>query len=158
MLKALVFDWGNTIMRDFNLPGPMSEWEKVAWVPGAKAALEDLSKRYCCIIATSANHSDTNEMKLALDRVGAVQYFHQFYSQKELGFKKPDIRFFEEVIKNSGFAANEIAMIGDLYEKDIIGAKAAGLTTVLLNESGIKGPFPLADYEINEMNLLLTLF
>jgi putative hydrolase of the HAD superfamily len=158
MIKTLIFDWGDTIMRDFDEPGPMSEWEKVAWIPGVEESLETLSKKYVCIIATSAGHSDTAEMKKALARVGADRYFHQFYSRKELGYAKPDPRFFEAVLKKSAALPNETVMVGNLYEKDIIGAKQAGLTTVFFNEHNLKGNFPDADYIINNMNQLLELF
>ncbi len=47
-------------------------------------------------------------------------------------------------------------MVGNLYEKDIIGAKAAGMTTVWFNEHDIQGDFPLADHIINDMRQLLT--
>lgn len=156
-VRAIVFDWGDTIMRDFDLPGPMSVWEKVAWIDGAEEALKTLSSRYTCIIATSADHSDTAEMKTALARVGADNYFHKFYSQKELGYKKPDVRFFEAVLSNSGFKPEETLMVGNLYDKDIVGAKQAGMTTVFLNENGIAGHYPMADFIINDMVALIEL-
>lgn len=157
-IKAIVFDWGDTIMRDFALPGPMSQWDKVAWVDGAEAALKALSPKYTCIIATSAHHSDTAEMKAALARVGADKYFHHFYSQKELGYKKPDVRFFQAVLKLSGFKPDESLMVGNLYEKDITGAKQAGMTTVFFNNNGQQGDFEAADYQIIHMALLNELF
>lgn len=158
MIKLLVFDWGDTIMRDFDLPGPMSVWPQVAWIEGAETALRTLSSAYICAIATSADHSDVVEMKKALRRVGADQYFHLFYSQKELGYKKPDVRFFTSVLSLSGFAPSESAMIGNLYDKDIIGAKTAGMTTCWFNENNIEGYFPLADHIINHMEHLLHIF
>jgi len=157
-IRALVFDWGDTIMRDFDLPGPMSQWQMVAWVDGAETALKVLSPKYTCIIATSANHSDSAEMKAALARVGADVYFHQFYSQKELGYKKPDVRFFQAVLRLAGFAPKESLMVGNLYEKDITGAKQAGMATVFFNEKGLKGEFEAADYQINHMASLVELF
>jgi putative hydrolase of the HAD superfamily len=158
MIKLLVFDWGDTIMRDFGLPGPMSAWPHVAWIEGAETALRTLSRKYTCAIATSADHSDVDEMKAALCRVGAERYFHLFYSQKELGYKKPDVRFFTSVLSLSGFFAAESAMIGNLYDKDIIGAKTAGMTTCWFNENGIQDNYPLADHMISHMEQLLTIF
>ncbi|MBS4061183.1 MAG: HAD family hydrolase [Bacteroidetes bacterium] len=157
MIKALVFDWGDTIMKDFSFPGPMSGWAQVAWIDGAEEALMQLNKKYICIIATSADHSDTEEMKKALSRVGADRYFHYFFSQKELGYKKPDVRFFIEVMRQAGFESSACAMIGNLYEKDIIGAKQAGMRTIFFNENGLEGAFPLADHQINRMEQLLDL-
>lgn len=156
-IKAFVFDWGDTVMRDFFLPGPMSTWDRVEWVPGAEMALDYLSHRYTCIIATGAAHSDVSEMKKALARVGADQYFSRFYSRFEIGFNKPDVRFFEAVLRLSGLQPEETVMVGNLYEKDIIGAKQAGMTTVWFNENNLQGDFPLADYIIGDMALLTKL-
>jgi len=158
MIKALIFDWGDTIMRDFDESGPMSIWEKVAWIPGAEESLQKLYQKYVCIIATSASHSDTAEMKKALQRVDADQYFQHFYSKVELGFSKPDPRFFERVIELSNFRAEDAVMIGNLYDKDISGAKKAGLKTVFFNESGLTGDFPDADIIINRMQDLTQYF
>ncbi len=154
-ITTLIFDWGDTIMRDYNLPGPMAEWEKVDWIPGAEKALKVLSKKYRCIIATSANHSGTEEMIAALRRVGADKYFHHFFSSKELGYKKPDPKFFRSIVEKLNLTPGECVMIGNFYEKDITGAKQAGMQTVLFNENKISGPFVEADVIILKMESLL---
>lgn len=136
----------------------MHTWEKVAWIPGAQQALEKLSKKYCCIIATSADHSDTRDMKQALALVGADRYFDFFYSQIELGVKKPDPVFFIRSAALSGFKPEECVMVGNLYEKDIVGAKQAGLATILFNEFSEEGPFPLADFVVARLNELNAIF
>ena len=156
-ISTLIFDWGDTIMRDYNLPGPMAEWDKVDWIPGAEEVLKVLSEKYKCIIATSADHSGTDEMIAALKLVGADKYFHHFFSSQQLGFKKPDPRFFSSITKNLSVVAAECVMIGNFYEKDIIGAKQAGMQTVLFNENNIDGPFPDADVMTTEMQILLEI-
>jgi putative hydrolase of the HAD superfamily len=134
-INALIFDWGDTIMRDYELPGPMSCWEKVDWIPGAEKALKILSEKYTCIIATNAAHSGTDEMIAALRRVGANKYFQHFFSSQELGFKKPDPGFFSSIAKKLSLVPAECVMIGNMYEKDIVGAKQAGMQTVWFNEN-----------------------
>lgn len=79
MIQVLVFDWGNTIMCDFDLKGPMWTWEKNEWISGAQEALEVLSKKYCCVVATSADQSNTDDMRKALARVDAEKYFRFFF-------------------------------------------------------------------------------
>jgi putative hydrolase of the HAD superfamily len=150
-IKLLIFDWGDTIMVDFDLPGPMSEWERVDWVTGAEEALRELSKSYRCVIATSAPHSNSLEMVKALARVGAEQYFGEFYSANDMGVRKPDPLFFETILAREGFKPTEAVSIGNIYEKDILGAKEAGLFTVLLNTTDDSGPFPSADVVITSM-------
>lgn len=157
--STLIFDWGDTIMRDFGLPGPMSSWEKVDWIPGVEKALKILSEKYTCIIATSADHSGTEEMIAALKLVGADKYFHHFFSSQELGFKKPDPRFFNSIANQLSLDPAKCVMIGNFYEKDIIGAKQAGMNTVWFNEiennDGFnRENFPEADHVIFTMEAL----
>lgn len=150
-LTTLIFDWGDTIMRDFDQPGPMCDWENVEWIPGAENALKTLSAKYYCVIATSADHSGADEMIAALKRVGAERYFKHFFSSMDLGYKKPDPRFFSAIVLKLGLQPLNCAMIGNLYEKDIVGAKAAGLTTIFFNENFLPGDFPKADFMIHNM-------
>ena len=154
MIKALIFDWGNTIMCDFGFDGPMSRWEKVAWIDGAEISLKNLNPKFICVIATGANHSGTNEMIDALKRVGAEKYFHHFFSAKDLGHKKPSPLFFQAVAENIGIETSECVMIGDSYEKDIIGAKMVGMKTVLLAKNNETEKFIDADCIINSMREL----
>lgn len=135
-IKVLIFDWGNTVMRDFALPGPMSDWPEVAWIPALEDALKDLSTRFICVIATSAEHSDAEEMLKALERVGADKYFSHFFSAKELGASKPNPEFFKIITEKLGISAENCLAIGDKYKKDIVAAKAAGLKAVLFDEDG----------------------
>lgn len=151
MVKALIFDWGDTVMRDYAFEGPMYAWDKVDWIPGAEELLKRVQEKFICIIATSADHSGKDDMIKALKRVEADNCFQQFYSQKELGFKKPDPRFFEAVINKAGLLPDECVMIGNMYEKDIVGAKSAGLKTIFFNENELSGDFPLADAIVNQM-------
>lgn len=154
-VKVLIFDWGDTIMRDFNLPGPMSGWEKVAYIPEVEQALQALSEKYTLAIATSADHSGTEEMIAALKRVGADRYFDRFFASKDLGYKKPDPEFFAAITKKMGVSPEHCFMIGNLYEKDIVGAKAAGLRTILFDEQKQNRSFPDADEVIHHMSDLL---
>lgn len=153
MIKALIFDWGDTIMRDFpGLPGPMAEWEKVEWVPGAQQALDVLAGRYICAIATAAAASDTDMMRKALRRIDAEKYFRFFFSSKDLGLEKKDKEFFLRIANSMGIVTGQCVHIGNHYEKDIVTARQAGMFTAFFNENSLKGSFPNADVVIEKMN------
>ncbi|HNZ43060.1 MAG TPA: HAD family hydrolase [Bacteroidales bacterium] len=157
-IKALIFDWGDTIMRDFpEKPGPMHTWDKVEWIPGAENLLKTVSKNFIMVIATNAGASDTVAMIKALRRVGADKYFSHFYSSKELGYDKPDVRFFTVIAEHIGITPEHCLMTGNLYEKDIVGAKASGMKTVLFNEKKSEGDFSQADAVIHSMEELISL-
>jgi putative hydrolase of the HAD superfamily len=153
MAKILLFDWGNTIMVDFKLPGPMFTWERVAWVKGAEDALKALAGYTCCI-ATNAGESDSEDVKKGLARVGADTYFTFIFSSWDIGFEKPDPRFFRFIIEKLRTDPANCIMIGDNYEKDIIAAKTAGMKTILFNPSDRREHFPHADSVIQGMDQL----
>jgi putative hydrolase of the HAD superfamily len=153
MNKILLFDWGNTIMVDFDLPGPMYTWEKVAWVKGAENAMKTIYGNGCCI-ATNAGESNSDAVRKALARIGADIYFTYIFTSWDFGFEKPDIRFFQFIIRKFNGAPTDFIMIGDNYKKDIEGAKSSGMNAILFNPENQEGPFPLADWVITDMNQL----
>jgi FMN phosphatase YigB (HAD superfamily) len=157
MTKTLLFDWGNTIMVDFVLPGPMCSWNKVALVDGAENALQILSEKYDCHLATNAGASTTKEVRLALKRVDVDKFFSNIFLADEIGFDKPDIRFFNTIIDSLGLPPDSLVMIGDNYFKDCVGAKKAGMKTVFLNKNRMSGSFPMADAVIQNFDDLIKI-
>lgn len=155
-MKAIVFDWGDTVMRNFpDKQGPMYTWDTVLWVPGMKNVLESLKNNYILVIATNAGESDTDAMKRALRRIDAEKYFRYFFSSKDLGVEKPDKRFFLRIAENIDVEPEDMMMVGNSYEKDIIGASIAGMKTVYFNEKKRFGDFIHADFIIYSMEELL---
>jgi putative hydrolase of the HAD superfamily len=157
MIKALIFDWGDTVMRDYpKLKGPMFEWEHVELIPDVTDALEQLKHYYICCIASNAGASTTRLMCWALKRVHAVKYFLFYFTSKDLGYEKPDKRFFLKISERIRIKPEECIMIGNDYSKDIEGAKAAGLKTIFFNEKSQKGKYPHADKVIKSMTELIA--
>lgn len=156
-VSTLIFDWGDTLMRDFDLPGPMSQWPAVEYIEGVEEVLQFLYPKYTCVVATSAAHSDTTEMIAALKRVGADRYFHHFFSSREIGYYKPDPQFFSTIVKKLDLAPEKCVMIGNLYAKDIVGAKKAGLQTILFDEQKQALDFADADMVIHKISDLIPI-
>jgi putative hydrolase of the HAD superfamily len=157
MIKALIFDWGNTVMRDFpEKPGPMAHWDHVEYIPHIEECLKKLSKKNTMCIASNAGFSDAALMTEALKRVGAEKYFHYFFTSKDLGAEKPDKLFFNSIIEKINVAPEQCIMIGDNYAKDISGAKAVGMKTIFFNEKLTVSDFSDADEIIISMKELVT--
>jgi len=157
MIKALIFDWGDTLMRDFpELDTPMFTWENVELIPFVKEVLQYLSGNYLLVVATNAGQSDTQAMIKALKRVDIDKFFSYFFSSKDLGYTKPDPDFFKSISVQIKCDVNECVMIGNLYSKDIIGAKDAGMRTILFNENKSDDNFEKADKVIYSMKDLLN--
>jgi hypothetical protein len=73
MIKALVFDWGDTLMRDYpEYSGSMAFWPKVELMPYVDEALKAVGNMYTCYAASNAGASDLVLMGKAFERVGIM--------------------------------------------------------------------------------------
>lgn len=154
-IKAIIFDWGDTLMRDSTqYQGSMAFWEKVEAIPGVVTALEAIHKHYICCVASNAGDSDQELMGVALNRVGLRSYFQHLFTSRELGFTKPDLNFFKQILSHLNLQPEECMMIGNDYEKDIIPAKAVGMRTILFNEEPSDSENTKADATIYSMEQL----
>ena len=88
-----------------------------------------------------------------------IQFFDELYISEEVGFEKPDVRFFEtiftkETIKN----LDEVLMIGDSLTSDIRGANRVGIDSIWLNNNfdGVINDNPT--YEVTELKEIINLF
>lgn len=159
MIKHLIIDWGNTLMRDFpEKEGSMCDWEYIELIDAVAETLNYLSKKYTLTVATNAGISDTSMMKKALQRGGIEQFFTNFFSSKDLGYAKPDPRFFSSVCKLSGYEFSETAMIGNDYRKDIQGAAINNIKTVFFNHENYEGEITDAEIIITEFSDLRKYF
>lgn len=157
MIKVVIFDWGDTVMRMMaGCTGPMAHWPSVEAVPGVEGALRALKRGRQLVLATNAHDSGTKLVRQALGRVGLEGYFHHLFTARDLGAAKPDPRFFQAMLAQVGCWPEDVAMVGDDYQADVAGARAAGLRAVWFNETGAPcpGAHPLHDAEIGAMDEL----
>ena len=64
---AIVFDWGDTVMRDFpEFKGPMTLWPRVEAVDGVTEALESLYQDTVCCLASNAGEVDWHDHRMVL--------------------------------------------------------------------------------------------
>lgn len=62
----------------------------------------------------------------------------------EVGSFKPHTAFYEALLNQTGFVAQEVLMVGDDWKNDVVGAAEMGLQTVYLNR---KSEPPMSDGE-----------
>jgi len=154
-IRAIVFDWGNTLMRVFpECHGPMAYWPRVEAIPGVIPALADLCNTYPLYLATNASDSDANLVRIALQRVGLEDFFAGIFTSNELQATKPDPLFYQRVLQACSFPANEVVMVGDDYSADILGARQAGLHAIWYNPASLPCPMEqiMHDAEIQTMS------
>ena len=107
-------------------------WELVP--DGVVAALDALrSAGLRLTVVSNANGT----LCAHLQRLGLDSRFHCVLDSCDVGVEKPDPRFFEMALERSGARRETTIHVGDLYHVDVVGARAAGLRGVLLDEAGL---------------------
>jgi FMN phosphatase YigB (HAD superfamily) len=74
-------------------------------------------------------------------------------TQDDLATTKPDLRFFESLVKRSGVDPRECIMVGDRIDKDIIPAKLLGMKTILIRTGLHKNQRPRIPFEVPDAEL-----
>lgn len=69
--------------------------------------------------------------------LGLIQHVDFIVTSEEVSQEKPSALFFRHCLKKARCAASECLFIGDVIEKDIAGATAAGMRAVWFNSLGL---------------------
>ena len=99
----------------------------------ALAAVRDAASRYALVLATNGP-GDVQRRKLSAS--GLADFFPVVVASGDVGFGKPDARLFAWALSGLGVNASDAVSVGDSVEKDVVGAHAAGIRSVLLDRSG----------------------
>jgi putative hydrolase of the HAD superfamily len=112
-------------------------WDSVLeGVERAVVGLHDAGMR----LAVVSNSNGTVRQLLA--RLGLLERFILVVDSAEEGVEKPDPRIFQIALERAGASPGEALHVGDIYHVDVVGARAAGLRVVLVDEAGL---YPDAD-------------
>ena len=107
-------------------------WESVpAFVPPTLAELR--RRGYKLVVVSNANGT----VRRAFQRIGLFELVDIIVDSAEEGLEKPDPRLFEAALKRAGATMSETLHVGDIYHVDVVGARAAGLTPVLVDEANL---------------------
>lgn len=89
-----------------------------------------------------------------LRSLGIEELFDGIYLSSDYGCKKPDSRFFGQLLTERGIDPASAIMIGNDGVCDIRGAQAVGLATLYIRSNlSPAEPLPPADYILEEMDL-----
>jgi HAD superfamily hydrolase (TIGR01549 family) len=107
-------------------------WESVA--PDAGTALARLrAAGFKLVVVSNANGT----LGAHMERLGLASRFDLVLDSHDEGVEKPDPRFFQIALERSDSRPETTLHAGDLYEVDVVGARAAGLRAVLLDAAGL---------------------
>ena len=155
MLKAVLFDWGNTVMEELSdQTGIMANWKKVAATPGIESALKSVINGTKLCIATNAAESNSEQVRKALDRVGLATYFDNIFTSSELQSAKPQKDYFEHIAEVLEARFSELLMVGDSYSADAQGPAVLGLRAIWYrrNDTLFAHHHPFYDGEITTLD------
>lgn len=116
---------------------PFTRAFRAAWgrthtlVPQAKETLDVLQAKGYRLFA--ASNSFGHLQRSRLEHAGILPYFEDTFISMDIGYDKPDIRFFEEALRRAGLQASEVLMIGDSMTTDVLGAQAAGIDALFFD-------------------------
>jgi HAD superfamily hydrolase (TIGR01549 family) len=81
-------------------------------------------------LGTVSNGADDLNAHQLLEKAGLRDYFDLVLSSAAFGWRKPHRGIFQAALDHFGASAERVAMVGDSYEADVLGANALGLKTV----------------------------
>ena len=110
--------------------------ERHLWSAGDRrtaGALRRLRERGTALGVVS--NSD-GRVESALRAAGLREYFDVVVDSSIAGVEKPDPRIFLAALAELGIPAADAIHVGDVYEVDVVGARAAGLAAALVGPGG----------------------
>lgn len=103
----------------------------------------------------------TNGTKVAqdkkLDKSKLIDLFDDVFISEDVGFEKPDIKFFEHVWDVIGhYDSDEVIIVGDSLTSDMKGGNNAGIKCCWYNPKGMKNTNGVKlDYEIKKLQEIM---
>jgi len=102
--------------------------------PEAPGVLEELRRRGLRLAVVSNWEPDLPEV---LEQVGLRDYFDAVVASALVGAAKPDPRIFQVALDAVAVRPEEAVHVGDSYEADVRGARAAGVYPVLIDRDRV---------------------
>jgi putative hydrolase of the HAD superfamily len=109
--------------------------ERHLWSAIAAGSQESLDRLRAAGLRLGVVSNSDGRVEQALRAAGLRHYFDVVVDSALIGVEKPDPRIFQAALSALGVAPEEALYVGDLYEIDVLGARAAGIEAVLLGRS-----------------------
>ncbi len=77
-----------------------------------------------------------------VERLGIGKYIDFIVTSEEVGVEKPHPTMFQKALSKLGCKAEEAIMIGDSWDKDILGASVLGIDSIWINHSNKQKEIP----------------
>ena len=90
-------------------------------------------------LRTAVISNSNGSVRRILESLGLAPDLDFVLDSFEVGFEKPDARIFRLALERAGVAPADAVYVGDLYSIDVLGARGAGLSAVLIDPGGCWG-------------------
>jgi putative hydrolase of the HAD superfamily len=100
--------------------------------PDAGEALRQLSSRVPLYVLANWD----SELPAVLRNTGLDGFFHHALSSEMLGYEKPERACFEAFLARTSLDPSTTVYVGNEYIADVVGARDAGLTPLLVDRDG----------------------
>ena len=122
------------------------------FLPGAQAAVEDLSKKYRLFLASNGTAVVQHRR---LTDANLYRFFEKVFVSQEIGFNKPSKDYFDACYAQiPDFDREKAIMVGDSLSSDILGGINGGLPTVWVNPGHKPVTQVVPDYQIENITQL----
>ena len=135
---------------------------KIKPFPEVSQVLSNLKEQSFILVVISDGLAVKQYEKLM--RLGILHYFDKIYISEEVGWEKPNPKFYQHCLDQHNIDGSKAIYIGDRMDYDISPAKEVGMQTVLIHRGGKhdtkllnqeKTPhFITPDHEINDLTQL----
>jgi putative hydrolase of the HAD superfamily len=115
-----------------NLVAEFSRRRRWLPFPDVENALRQLVRKVPLYILANWDSS----LPLVVRDAGLERFFHNVVASEMLGFEKPERACFDTFITRTSLAPSTTLYVGNEYVADVIGARHAGLTPLLVDRSG----------------------
>lgn len=143
MITHLYFDWSGTLARSGSkavLVSVCPQAKKLATLfPDTLGVLETLSRAGYKLGIISNTKISATALWQVLRELGISQLFAAavIFTDGSDVCKKPGAGVFERALAIDSVQSDQAVMIGNDYEKDVLGARAAGLHAIFLDRDGV---------------------
>lgn len=114
-----------------------------------KNTLSRLSQKYTLGVISNFY----GNLPQVIKELGIFEFFSIAMDSEVTGLRKPDLRFYHQLLNETALKPEEIIMAGDSYENDIAPSKSLGFNTIWLKGRAWKHPedYSMADFIIGSL-------
>lgn len=138
MLKAVMFDFGHTIMDELKEREVTLASRPIRLMPGLPGILPRIKLEMG--IWANTKVAREHDIRVWLRRARIDEYFEWVITSVDAGARKPSRRFFSYALKKCKLKKDEVIFVGNQVNTDIQGANDYGMKCVWLSGRAYRSP------------------